>query len=134
MRLPIIYKTFALALIATLAVSCEMAFDGSSDVGTDPQPPNKIVIPINPRPKYPGGIIKEPRIIDNNFTFEIYRPSKSAAYSVTVRSVATGKEYHHQISSENYSVVVPYSEIDTVYEVQVECGEERYVEIIEIHR
>ena len=134
MRLPIIYKTFALALIATLAVSCEMAFDGSSDVGDNPQPPNKIVIPINPRPKYPGGIIKEPRIIDSDFTFVVYQPKKSAVCNVIVRSVTTGEEYHHQISSENYSVVVPYSEIDTVYEVVVECGQERYVEIIEIHR
>ena len=134
MRLPIIYKTFALALIATLAVSCEMAFDGSSDVGDNPQPPNKIVIPINPRPKYPGGIIKEPRIIDSDFTFVVYQPKKSAVCNVIVRSVATGEEHSVLLDGENSSITVPCVDCDTMFEVVVECGQERYVEIIEIHR
>ncbi len=105
-------------LVAVLAVGCAAEMPGDHNTpNPNPDKPNKIVIPINPRPKYPGGIIKEPRIIDNNFTFEIYRPSRSAAYSVTVRSVATGEEYHTELSAEQGSVIVPCKDMRDEYEV-----------------
>ena len=118
MRLSVIYKMLILALIATMAVGCEAGFIGDSS-SADPKQPNKILIPINRRPRYPGGIIKEPRIIDDNFTFEIYRPSKPASYSVTVRSVATGEEYRAELRKQSCSVTIPCLVVNDEYEITV---------------
>ena len=106
-------------LVAILAVGCAAETPGEHDNPPNPDKPNKIVIPIQPRPKYPGGIILEPRIIDTDLSFVVYRPTTSATYSVTVRSVATGEEYRAEIGKESDSITIPCLVVNDEYEITV---------------
>lgn len=133
MRLTISYKVFALALIAAMAVGCEAAFDLSVDDGQSPSPdkPNKIVIPINRRPKTPGRVILEPRFRfdGENYIIPIRWPhTASEPYGVTVRSVATGEESRAELCSEDDCIIVPYGIADGEYEVTIMSEDGEVVE------